>query len=172
MMGLFAIGAAIGSVTASILSKGRSGFHFSTAGIFSAALMVFIVFALSLGGNNTADGDLMTAQQFFQTDRAYLITGAFLLSSVSTSLFVIPMQAAVQRRAPAEKRSRILAANNMMNAGAAWAGFWFVLPITRLSINPVYALLALSLVLSGVGGFMLYRKKTLPAGLYDEMLDR
>lgn len=170
MMGLFAIGAAIGSVTASILSRGRNGFRFSTAGMFAAAIMVFIVFVLSFQFAGDDGRDLKTAGEFFAGPNAFLITGAFLLSSVATSLFVIPMQAAVQRRAPTQKRSRILAANNMMNAGAAWAGFWLVLPVTRLSINPAYALLALSAVLLSVGFFMLHRKKTLPTGLYDEML--
>ena len=170
MMGLFAIGAAIGSVIATILSKGKSGLRFATAGLFAAAIMVLLVFILSLGYPKSPDGMFSSIGEFLNGWRAGAILFTFLLTSVAMSLFVIPMQAAVQRRAPAEKRSRILAANNMVNAAAAWAGFLLVLPITRLSLNPAFSFFGLCVILFAVGALMLHRKRTLPEGLYDEML--
>ena len=172
LMGLFAIGAAIGAIIASSLSKGRSGLGFSVAGIAIAAVMTFTVFGLSLGYPKAANGDLITASVFFTGWRPYAISVAFLISSIAMSVFAVPMQAAVQRRAPAERRARVLAGNNMINAIGAWIGALLVFSITRTSIDPVYVFLALGIALSVLAIYMYRRKYTVPEGLYDEMLQK
>lgn len=171
MMGLFAIGAAIGATSASLLSKGRSGLGFAAAGAACAGLMTFIVYLLSAGYRPPESDALQNFSQFFSNWRANAIAGAFILASISTSLFVVPLQAAIQRRAPMEKRSRILAANNMMNAAGAMIGAWLVLFVTRTALEATDIFLAIAVAQIILAAYMFRRKNAVNEGLYDEMLE-
>lgn len=170
MMAIFAVGAAIGAIIASLLAKGRSGLGLSTAGISGAGLLAIAIFVLSQTIAPPVGGTLIDANVFFATHRGQAMAVAFLLSSISTAIFVVPMQAAVQRRAPSERRARILAANNMLNALGATIGAWSVLLITRFSITPEVAFVIIGIAQLGIATYMLRRKKTQPEGRYDESL--
>ncbi len=170
MMGLFAIGAAIGATTASVLSKGRTALGFSTAGAAGAGVMTFAVYLISLGYAPAADGALLHAGQFFTGWRAWSLASAFILASISTSIFIVPLQAAVQRRAPSETRARILAANNMINAAGAMIGAWLVLLVTRTALDAVDIFLAVGVAQIVLAAYMIRRKNTVEEGLFDEML--
>ena len=170
MMMLFTIGAAIGAVGAAMLSKGRSGLGFSVAGAAGAAIMTFAVFVLGSNMSTPDNGELKTVQEFFADWRAWLLAGAFVMASVSTSVFVVPLQAAVQRRAPTEKRARILAANNMVNAAGAMIGSLTVLIVTNSPLRAVDLFLAVGFAQLALVAYMVRRKKTIPEGMFDEML--
>ncbi len=170
MMVLFTIGAAIGAIGASLLSKSRTGLGFSTAGAAGASLMTFCVFIIASGYPPPPDRALQTIHMFFDNWRAWLLTGTFVLAAISTSVFVVPLQAAVQRRAPPERRARILAANNMANALGAMIGSLLVLSATRTSLNYVDLFFAVGVAQAVLAIYMLRRKKSVPEGLFDEML--
>ena len=170
LMALFAVGAAIGAAIASMFAKGRSGLGFSATGAVIAGTMTFAVYLLSVGYPAPADGELRNASAFFSTWQAYGVAACFLLSSISMSVYAVPLQAAVQRRAPAERRSRILAANNMMNSAGAVIGSWMVLSVTRTDLNAVDLFLAVAVAQSLLGTYMVRRKYAVEEGLYDEML--
>ena len=170
LMALFAVGAAVGAAIASLFAKGRSGLGFSATGAVVAGVMTFTVYLLSANYAPPSDGELRNAGAFFSSWRAYGIGACFLLSSISMSIFAVPLQAAVQRRAPAERRARILAANNMINAAGAMIGSWLVLSVTRTELGPVDLFLAVACAQTLLGAYMVRRKYTVKEGLYDEVL--
>lgn len=170
MMGLFAIGAALGATIASLLSKRRTGLGLSTVGAFIAGAASLAVYRLS-AGIAPPSGALQNAADFFSSWRAYSLAAAFILASIATSLYVVPLQAAVQRRAPMQKRARILAANNMMNAAGAFIGSWLVMSVTRTSLNAVDLFAAVGVMQGVVALYMFRRKQIITPGLYDEMLE-
>ena len=170
LMALFTVGAATGAGVASALAKGRSGLGFSGMAAVLAALMVIAVYALSYFYTPPSTGELQNAAAFFTSWQAFAIAGAFFIASVAMSVFAVPMQAAVQRRAPADKRSRILAANNMINAAGALTGSLLVLSVTETNIRPEELILALAAAQAAIAIYMIRRKYAVSDGLYDEML--
>lgn len=172
LMALFAVGAAVGAVIASLFAKGRSGLGFSATGAVVAALMVFILFLLSMNYPATADGEFRNVAEFFSMWQAYGIAACFLLSSVAMSVYAVPLQAAVQRRAPTERRSRVLAANNMINAAGAFIGSLLVLSVTTTELKAIYLFLAIGFAQTVVAIYMVRRKYTTQEGLYDEVLNQ
>lgn len=170
MMALFAIGAAVGATSASMLAKGRSALGFSTAGAAAAGLLTLFLYAIAASYVPPEGEKLQNAGEFLSGWRAYVIAATFILASIATSIFVVPLQAAVQRRAPAEKRSRILAANNMANAGGAMIGSWLVLLVTRTSLQASDIFLAVGVAQLALTAYMMHRRRKLAHGLYDEML--
>ena len=171
MMALFTVGAAAGAVAASLLSKDRTGLGFSGAGAAGASLMTFAVFLIASSYSPPPDGELQNIGEFFDSWRAWLLAIAFILAAVSTSIFVVPLQAAVQRRAPPDRRARILAANNMANALGAMIGSLLVLSATRTSLNYVDLFFAVGVAQAALTAYMFRRKNSVAEGLYDEMLE-
>lgn len=169
-MALFTVGAATGAAIASMLAKGRSGLGFSGFAAVVAAIMIISVYITSYLYPRPADGEFVNAAAFFTSWQAFAIAAAFYIASVCMSIFAVPMQAAVQRRAPADKRSRILAANNMINAAGAFIGSLAVLSITETSIRPEQLILALAIIQAAIAAYMMRRKHLVEEGLYDEML--
>lgn len=170
LMALFAVGAAVGAAIASTFAKGRSGLGFSAAGAVVAGVMTLAVYLISVNYAPPADGELRNAGAFFSSWHAYGVAACFLLSSISMSVFAVPLQAAVQRRAPAERRSRILAANNMINAAGAMIGSWLVLSVTRTDLGAADLFLAVCLAQGLLAAYMVRRKYAVEEGLYDEVL--
>ncbi len=169
LMTLFTIGAAAGAIGASLLSKGRTGLGFSALGAGGASIMTIAVFFIA-SGYPPHDGELQNIGEFFANGRSWLLAAAFILASVSTSVFVVPLQAAVQRRAPTETRARILAANNMINAAGAIIGSSLVLLGTRTTLNYVDLFLGVGVAQAALTGYMIHRKNNVAEGLFDEML--
>ena len=172
LMGLFAVGAAVGAGIASLFSKGRSGLGFSALGGVVAGAMTIILFFLSAGYAPPASGELRNAGEFFSNWRAFAIAATFLGASISMSIYAVPLQAAVQRRAPKERRSRILAANNMLNAAGAMIGSWLVLFVTRTELQALDVFLAVGLAQGVLAVYMVRRKHAVEDGLYDETLSQ
>jgi MFS family permease len=166
IMGLFAIGVGLGAGGAAALSKRRSGLGFSAFGILFASLMAFLAYLLTFpaaslaGGGNALTGSVA----------GLALAVAFCLCAVFMGLFVVPLQAAAQRRAPAERRSRIMAAGNMANATGAILGSLSVLFVTRGLIGPADALLIVACLQAAAALYMLRRRARVQPGLYDDTL--
>ncbi len=167
IMGLFAIGAGIGAIAASTLSKGRSGLGFSTAGVAGAGLMTVLIFLLTPFAHGAG---VNNASALLSTPLGLALALGFTLNSALMGVFIAPLQAAVQRRAPSEMRSRIIAANNITNAIAATAGSLSVLVVTRTSLSANDAFLLLAATQIGAALYMWRRRSIAPDGLYDEAL--
>lgn len=168
IMGLFALGAGGGAVTAALLSKGTTGLGFSTLGMSLAACASVVVFVVTGALPQT---EMPRGLDFLTSEPAGRICAiAFVLAAAAMGLFVVPLQAAMQRRAPVETRARIMAAGNMANAAAAMAGSLSVLAVTRLDFTARDAFLCVAILQAAVAAYMLVRRERVRPGLYDEML--
>lgn len=170
IMGLFAIGAGIGAMSAASLSRARSGLGFSTLGVSLASLTSLIIIGLSglIAANPSASP--LNAFEFARRPEGLALALTFCLSAGVMGLYIVPLQAAIQRRAPAEKRARIMAAGNMLNAAAAISGSLSALWITRTDLDVQHAFFVLFTLQFGIALYMVYRSRTTADGLYDESL--
>lgn len=168
--GLFAIGAMIGAVAAASLAKGRTGFGYSTFAIIAAGLMSFAVVVITPFAAGT-DAAPLTLNGLFSTPAGVVLVAAFVATSALSGVYIAPLQAAMQRRAPAPIRARILAASIFANAAFAIPGSLSILVVTGSHIDPsaVFACIGAAMLL--IGAVMIYRWRTLPAGLYEEALN-
>ncbi|MGE0408526.1 MAG: MFS transporter, partial [Amphiplicatus sp.] len=169
MMGLFAVGAGAGALCAALASKRRSGFRLSGAGLGAGAAATSTVVLLT---GAAAKGQAPTIAAFFETPAGLGLAASLLLSALCMSLFIVPLQAAIQRRAPEETRARIMAASNMLNALAAIAGAVAALLVTETPLTTTHAFLFVAILQALVALYMLRRRLTAPAGLYDEAVFR
>ena len=167
--GLFAIGAMIGAVAAASLSKGRSGLGYSAGAIIAAGLTSLAVVALTPFAAGTADTPL-TLSALFSTAPGAALVFFFIATSAFSGVYIAPLQAAMQRRAPAPVRARILAAGIFTNAAFAIPGSLSILGITSSNLDPVIAFVGVAIAMFAIGAIMIFRWRRLPAGLYDETL--
>jgi len=168
IMGLFAVGAGIGAMTASMLSKRRSGLGFSTLGIALAAVSTVAVYALTGAAASPEPG--ASVRLLLDSPAGVALGLSFLASAAFMGLYVVPLQAATQRRAPSRESARIMAASNMMNAAAAFAGSLSVLVVTQTALDPHTAFLLVAALQASVALYMWVRRRRVPQGLHDETL--
>jgi MFS family permease len=169
--GLFAIGAGLGAAFAAGLAKGRSGLGFSAASVFAAGAISLLIATLTPTVAKSG-GETLSAQELATTPSGALLVLLFIATSALMGVYIAPLQAAVQRRAPAQVRARIMAAGAFANAAFALFGSLSVLGITDSAADPAIAFYAVAAGMLAIAAVMLHRRRTLPPGLYDEVLRR
>ncbi len=167
--GFFAIGAGLGAVTAASLSRKTSGLGASTIAIAGAGIMSIAIYFLTPLAAGTAEAPL-TLEMMVTSGGGRILIAALILTSGLSGVYIAPLQAAMQRRARRDVRARIMAAGAFAYAAFAIPGSLSVLAITRTGADPRLAFVAAGAVMLLAAGVMIYRRRTLPHGLYDEML--
>lgn len=167
--GLFAIGAGVGAIFAAGLAKGRSGLGYSAASVFGAGVFAILIAALT-PMVAAPPGKILTSMDLFMTAKGVTLVVFFIITSALMGVYIAPLQAAVQRRAPAQVRARIMAAGVFLNAIFAMPGALATLAITDTGADPALAFFAIAFAMLAIAALMLHRRKALPEGLYDEML--
>lgn len=168
---LFAIGAGIGALGSAALSRGTSGLGFATLGIIGACLSTIGVYITSLSFSPEQGAALINAGDLMQRVEGKILGGFLCLTAACMGLYLAPLQAAIQRRAPNERRARILAVGNMMYAISAIIGSLSVLIVTENDwIHPEHAFIGVGFILFLIALYMIMRRNTVPVGLYDEKL--
>ncbi len=169
IMGLFAVGAGLGAIGAAVFSGKRTGLGLASAGVGASALIILLIFIFGLGAPPPLEaGSLRSAGDFFALPGIAILCVCFALSSAALGLYMVPLQAAAQRRAPPERRARILAAGNMLNALAAMAGSLSVLFVTNTGLSPNNALLFVAALQAAIALYMGWRWRRVPQGLHDD----
>ena len=79
------------------------------------------------------------------------------LMGVFAGLFVVPLQANIQARTPMDRRARVIAANNVMNAVFMVGGAGFAIAWLSSGGSVPGLLLALALINVGVAAFIFYQ---------------
>jgi len=128
---LFTIGAALGALICGVMSRGGDAIGFTVAGAFGLVLFPADLALYTMGAQTPET--LIDAAAFAAdpANRRILIglTGA----AVSAGMFVVPLQAMVQRRAAPELRGRILAAGGVLNGLAASLGQFVLIALALVS---------------------------------------
>lgn len=167
--GLFAVGAGLGAIVASNLPKERSNLGVSAfailmAGMCSIGLYFYTPFIAGDAANPFVIGDL------FSTPGGIILCAIFIATSGLAGVYIAPLQAAMQRRAPAKVRARIMAAGIFTNAAFAIPGSLSVLAITKTGADPALAFVAVGAAMLIIAGVMFVRRHVNAPGLYDEIL--
>jgi 1-acyl-sn-glycerol-3-phosphate acyltransferase len=113
LLAVFSIGTAIGSILCEALSKHRIEIGLVPFGAFGMTVFgVALYFSCpeALGTTN------LTLAQFVAQPAVRWVMLWMFLMAVFSGFFIVPLFALVQSRSPADRRSRIIAANNILNA--------------------------------------------------------
>ena len=170
MMGIFAVGGLIGAAITTLVPKHKSGLSLSVAAFVFAILINVALFAVSEMMSAPRDGELMGVAEFFAEPGGVLLAVLFVFASAAMGIFLVPLQAAVQRRVREINRARIMATSNMLNAFGAVLGSMFVLLIAITPMRPHDLLLVIGALELLVVIYMFHRQRAVPEGMYDEML--
>lgn len=152
---LFSVGAAIGALICGVLNKGKDGINFAFIG--AIGLVIFPVDLLFYTLGSASAGELTSAAAFLNDPDNWRILFDLIGAAVSGGLFLVPLQAMVQRRAAPEIRGRVLAANGILNGLTATIGPFvqFGLVMAGLPLQWVFGFIALGS--AGAALFMAFR---------------
>ena len=124
-LALFSIGIGVGSFLCEKMSGRMVEIGLVPIGALGLSLFgIDIYFSQTLAGG----GELMNPSQFFAQASSLRVCIDIFLLGVFGGIYIVPLYTLVQLRSPPEKRSRIIAANNVLNAmfmvvAAIYAGF-------------------------------------------------
>jgi acyl-[acyl-carrier-protein]-phospholipid O-acyltransferase/long-chain-fatty-acid--[acyl-carrier-protein] ligase len=111
----FSIGVGIGSLWCNKLLKGEISAKFVPFGAIGVTLFGIDLYFAS-AALPTPAGPLMGAAEYLRHLSHWRILGDLLGIAIATGIYTVPLYAILQTRAEEAQRSRIIAANNIMNA--------------------------------------------------------
>ena len=129
---VFSVGVAIGSVAVNRLLKGELSARYVPAAALGMAASLIVLWIASRA---FTPAGATTWQAFAQQPQAWPVLACVFALAVAGGMFVVPLYAILQTYAEPAKRSRIIAANNIVNA----------------LTSTVVLLLAFALLASGAG---------------------
>ena len=148
-LALFAVGTAIGSLLCNWLLKGEVSARYVP---LSAILMTVAIVDLYLAlGGRVPGPSLLDARTFISLPQNWRLMADMLALAIAGGFYSVPLYAIMQHDSTPERRSRNVAANNILNAlfmavGAGLAGLMlgrgFTVPEVLLAIALVNALVA------------------------------
>ena len=147
----FTIAVAVGALLCEALSGKRVEIGLVPLGAVGVSLFgIDLYFAI---GAVSGEGE-RSVMEFLRGDGTVRVLLDLGMMGVFAGLFVVPLQANIQARTPADRRARVIAANNVMNAvfmvgGAGFAIAWFFVGGEVPGV-----LLALAIVNIGVAAYI------------------
>jgi len=157
LLAMFAIGISIGSLLCGKLSKGGEGLFLVPIG--SIGISVFGI-DLFFASNAVVVGELLTISEFIKPLANLRVLADLLLIGTFAGFYVVPLQAFIQHHSEVKKRSRVIAANNILNAifmvGGAIASIIF------FSFSDSIPLLFLIMACVNMVSYFLFKSKISP----------
>ncbi|MCY3622680.1 MAG: MFS transporter [Gammaproteobacteria bacterium] len=156
IMVVFTVAIAIGSLLCEKLSGRRVEVGLVPVGAAGVSLFALDVF---FAINAIAAGEAeRTVFEFLGTDGVGRLLFDLTMMGIFTGLYVVPLQANIQTRTPNDRRARVIAANNVLNAlfmvtGAGFAIGWLVL----LDGTIPALIAAMAVINAGVALFIFYQ---------------
>jgi hypothetical protein len=133
-LALFSIGIATGSMLTGRLSKGKLNLQFVVAGFLGLS-----IFSLALWFLSTGSGDRV------------LIGAVLFLFSVCGGFFIVPLYTLMQERSALENRSRVIAANNILNAA-----FMVLASVILLALLHFHVTIPQVILLVAISNFLMW----------------
>ncbi len=144
-LAMFTIGIGVGSILSEKLSRSRVELGLVPLGSLGMSIFMidlFLIWPSWIGAQTTPMG----FSQFVMTYDGIRLLGDFLMTSIFGGMFIVPLYAVVQERSHPESRSRIVAANNVMNAVFMVASSLLVMAFYHFKLSLPQIFLALSLM--------------------------
>ena len=132
-IGIFSVGIAIGSVLINRLLKSEVSARFAPASVIAMGVFVLMLHFVALAWGKHDPG-VTTLDNFLLHPMAGLMIVALLGVAITGGMFVVPLYAILQTATPRGERSRVIAANNIVNAAVTVV---LVAAITRLAARHV-----------------------------------
>ena len=111
---LFSVGIGVGSLLCSRLLKGEITAKYVPLGALGMTVFIIDLYMASSGGG--AGKPLLDAMAFMATPANWRIVFDLVAVAVCAGIYIVPLYAILQSRSEETHRSRIMAANNIMNA--------------------------------------------------------
>jgi acyl-[acyl-carrier-protein]-phospholipid O-acyltransferase/long-chain-fatty-acid--[acyl-carrier-protein] ligase len=147
-LAIFSVGVASGSLLVNRLMGGEISARFVPASALAlAAFLLDLSFAIS--GVHAGGSDIGLAG-FMASPGALRIVFDLAALSISGGIFVIPLYAILQTKSPEAERSRILAANNIVNAGVTVAAIVVTAILLKLGCSLPHLIALMGLGTLGV----------------------
>lgn len=152
---LSGLGAGLGSIAGGLLTReAGEGFTLSGTGVLGMTLAGLVVYSLAQGYEPAAAG-------FVSSANAPLL-GAIFAVAFFNGVFVVPMLAALQGRAPVKTRATVMAAANMTNGGMATLGAAAILPALAYGVTPDAVVLGIAGLQAALLVLMIARRRATP----------
>ncbi len=113
-LAMFTIGIGVGSIICEKLSFKRVEIGLVPLGSLGMTVFLFDLFLVR--PNWTIGGDSLSLMQFVSDSQGRRLLFDFFCTSMSGGMFIIPLYALIQERSHPDSRSRVIAANNVVNA--------------------------------------------------------
>ena len=139
---IFATGIGIGSLLCNKVLQGK--IHIKHVPLSALIVSIFLA-DLYFGNHSLASSNLIGAKEFFVDIKNYRLIADIFFISCAGGMYIVPLYAMVQDRAPKSHKARIIAANNLLNAlliTCAMVGLPFLF-LFNISIPQVFLILAL-----------------------------
>ena len=126
LLSVITISIALGSLTCEALSRRHIEMGLVPIGAFFISIVgIDLFFSL----NSIPESAPRTILTFLQTGGSYRVIIEMILIGFFMGIYVVPLQTLIQVRTPEDRRARVVAANNVMNAalvvcGALWSLLW------------------------------------------------
>ena len=162
LVGMFSVGVAIGAVLCGKLSHHRLELGLVPFG--SIGISIFLADVAMAGSPfNPAAGQLISLQEMLQDPQGWRILFDLVAISVCSGLYIVPLNTMIQQRTEETIRSRVVAANNVINAGVMSASLIALTELggMGLSILGKFALLAFLNIFVGIYIYTLIPEFTL-----------
>ncbi|VVT18200.1 MFS transporter [Erythrobacter sp. EC-HK427] len=131
----FSIGVAIGSVAVNLLLKGRVSSRYSPISVVLMGVMVVVFYFVCLAWNATVtETALMNITTFLAYPLAWAVLASLLSIAIFGGMFVVPLYAFLTTKVEANRASRAVAANNIVNSGAMVAGALLALALSTIGV--------------------------------------
>jgi len=142
---VFSIGIGLGSLLCNRLLNGEISAKFAPFGALGMTVFILDLYSVS-SSLPFPDQGLIGFRQFLDDPVSWRLLADLLGISISGGVFIVPLYAILQSRSPKEQRSRIIAANNIINAafmvtGALAASIMLTLHLTVPEVFFVIAVL-------------------------------
>ena len=113
----FTIGIGLGSMLTNVLLKGEvSAKYVPVAAIMMTVFLIDLFFASGMVSANLAGTTLNGMGEFFANWSSFRVAIDLFLTAFFGGLYAVPLNAIMQTKASPPKRSRVIAANNVINA--------------------------------------------------------
>ena len=113
-LALFTIGIGLGSFIGERAARGRFGPNLVTLGAVGTTAFGLELYAATRAYVRPLES--VDVAEYLSRDQGGCLGLAFTLMAIAGGVFILPLYTLVQRRARADERARVIAANNVMNA--------------------------------------------------------
>ncbi|MBQ7633579.1 MAG: acyl-[Alphaproteobacteria bacterium] len=111
---LFSIGVGVGSLLCNKILKGRVSVLYVPLSAFCMSVCAFVIYFLASGF--TAPAETLSLARFAVMPRGFGLLLFFFLFACAGGVYVVPLNALMQKRAPQKSVASIIAGNNIINS--------------------------------------------------------